>query len=114
MSYMDNAIEAPAPARLITPDLAKFMNWALVWIILANIPFVAMWMVGAPPRALPIALAGFAGLIAKRMSHPVQWLVFVGVMIFSLLSFVSGLFNLTLNSLVYSLQFFAEIKPSNS
>ena len=111
---MDVTIEAPEAGRRINPDLSKFLNWALVWIILANIPFMAMWMVGAPPRAIPIALAGFAGLIVKRMPRVVQWFVFVGVMLFSLLSFVSGLFSLTLDSLVYSLQFFAEIKPSHS
>jgi hypothetical protein len=71
-------------------------------------------VVGAPPRAIPIALAGLVGLIVKRMPRVVQWIAFVGVMVYSLLSFVSGLFSLTLDSLVYSLQFFAEIKPSNS
>lgn len=107
-------IEAPATRHRFSPDFKKFLNWALVWIVLANIPFMAMWMVGAPPRAIPIALAGLVGLIVKRMPRAVQWLAFVAVMVYSLLSFVSGLFSLTLNSLVYSLQFFAEIKPGNS
>ncbi len=115
---MDRVIEVPARARrfrpAFSPDFTQFMNWALVWIILANLPFMAMWMVGAPPRAFPIALAGFVGLIVKRMSRTAQWCAFVGVMVYSLLSFVSGLFSLTLDSLVYSLQFFAEIKPGNS
>jgi hypothetical protein len=115
---MNKTIEAPVEARRFnpgfSPDFKSFMNWALVWVILANIPFIAMWMVGAPPRTIPIALAGLVGLIVKRMSRVIQWLAFVGVMVFSLLSFVSGLFSLTLDSLLYSLQFFAEIKPSNS
>lgn len=114
MSYMDRSIDAAATKRRFGPDFTRFMNWALVWIVLANIPFMAMWLVGAPPRAIPIAIAGLVGLIVKRMPRAVQWIAFVGVMVFSLLSFVSGLFSLTLDSLVYSLQFFAEIKPSNS
>ncbi|MEQ8742042.1 sulfatase-like hydrolase/transferase [Parasphingorhabdus sp.] len=111
---MDMTLEVPAKQPRISPDFTRFMNWALVWIILANIPFMAMWMVGAPPRAIPIALAGLVGLIVKRMPRTVQWLAFAGVMIYSLLSFVSGLFSLTLDSLLYSLQFFSEIKPGNS
>ena len=107
-------LEAPAKPRRFSPDFRKFLNWALVWIVLANIPFMAMWMVGAPPRAIPIALAGLAGLIVKRMPRAIQWFAFAGVMIYSLLSFVSGLFSLTLDSLIYSMQFFAEIKPGNS
>ncbi|WP_321327762.1 sulfatase-like hydrolase/transferase [uncultured Parasphingorhabdus sp.] len=111
---MDMAIETPVTQHHFSPDFRKFLNWALVWIVLANIPFMAMWMVGAPPRAIPIALAGLVGLIVKRMPRAVQWIAFVAVMTYSLLSFVSGLFSLTLDSLVYSLQFFAEIKPGNS
>ena len=92
----------------------QFLNWALVWVGLANIPFMAMWFVGAPPRYFEIAIAGLVGLVVKRMPRTVQWLAFVGVMIYSILSFVAGLFNLSMSSLLYSLQFFAEIKPSNS
>ena len=111
---MDATIEAADKPALIADDLRKFLNWALVWIVLANIPFIAMWFVGAPPRTIAIALTGFVGLLAKRLSPTVQWMCFVAVMIFSLLSFVSGLFSLTFDSLVYSLQFFAEIRPGNS
>ena len=103
-----------ATALRLTPDFKKFLRWALVWIGLANLPFVAMWFVGAPPRYLAIALAGLVGLIVKRMPAPVQWLAFACVMIYSILSFIAGLFNLSMDSLIYSMQFFAEIKPSNS
>ncbi|MEJ6593640.1 MAG: hypothetical protein HQ482_12170 [Sphingomonadales bacterium] len=114
MSYMDMTLAVPAKRHRFSTDFKRFLNWALVWIVLANIPFMAMWMVGAPPRTIPIALAGLVGLIVKRMPRAVQWIGFVGVMVYSLLSFVSGLFSLTLDSLLYSMQFFAEIKPSNS
>lgn len=114
MSFMDTDIVAQKPRWQIGADLQKFFNWALVWIGLANLPFMAMWFVGAPPRFLEIALAGFAGLIVKRMPRVVQWLTFTAVMLYSVLAFVSGLFNLVISSLFYSLQFFAEIKPTNS
>lgn len=105
-------MEKPVPR--FSADFRKFANWALVWIGLANIPFMAMWFVGAPPRFMEIAIAGFVGLIVKRMPRIVQWTAFAAVMAWSLLSFVAGLFNLAMDSLLYSLQFFAEIKPGNS
>jgi len=108
------AITMGKTAFRFNADFGRFLNWALIWIVLANIPFMAMWFVGAPPRAITIAIAGFTGLIVKRMPRVVQWIAFTGVMVYSLLSFVSGLFNLTLSSLVYSLQFFVELKPSSS
>ncbi|MEP4058011.1 hypothetical protein, partial [Parasphingorhabdus sp.] len=73
MSYMDKTIDAPVSKHRFSPDFTRFMNWALVWIVLANIPFMAMWLVGAPPRAIPIAMAGLVGLVVKRMPRVVQW-----------------------------------------
>ena len=108
------ALTMDKPVPRFSADFRKFANWALVWIGLANVPFMAMWFVGAPPRFMEIAIAGFVGLIVKRMPRLVQWLAFAAVMAYSLLSFVAGLFNLAMDSLLYSLQFFAEIKPGNS
>jgi hypothetical protein len=75
---------------------------------------MALWFSGAPPRHFEIALAGIVGLIVKRFSFAIRYLSFVGVMVFSVLKFISGLFNLSMESLLYSVQFFAEIKPSSS
>ncbi len=108
------AITMDTPQAGLSSDYRKFLNWALIWLGLVNIPFMAMWFVGAPPRYFEIALAGLVGLIVKRMPRAVQWTAFSAIMAYSLLSFVAGLFNLGMSSLIYSMQFFAEIKPSNS
>lgn len=98
----------------IDAELKKFGNWLLVWIVLANAAFVVLWFSGAPPRHLEIIYAGLLGLVVKRFPFPIQYIAFVGIMLFSTLKFVGGLFNLDISSLLYSLQFFAEIKPGNS
>ncbi|GAA0478911.1 sulfatase-like hydrolase/transferase [Parasphingorhabdus litoris] len=108
------AITMEAPEAGLSADFKKFLNWTLIWLGLANIPFMAMWFVGAPPRYFEIALAGLVGLVVKRMPRIVQWMAFTGIIAYSILSFVAGLFNLGMSSLLYSMQFFAEIKPSNS
>lgn len=95
-------------------ELKKFGNWLLVWVILANVGFVALWFSGAPPRHMEIVYAGLLGLVVKRFPFILQYVAFVGIMLFSTLKFVGGLFNLDMSSLLYSLQFFAEIKPGNS
>ncbi|MEP2990553.1 MAG: sulfatase-like hydrolase/transferase [Parasphingorhabdus sp.] len=111
---MDATIKKAVKPAFPNAELRKFLDWSLVWILLANLPFMAMWFVGAPPRYTEIVAAGFIGLIVKRMPRFVQWLAFLTIMLLSVLSFVAGLFNLAMDSLLYSLQFFAEIKPSNS
>ena len=95
-------------------DAARFARWASIWLLLANAPFMAMWLVGAPPRVAAILAAGTVGLVVRRMPVWVQRLAFVAVMTYAALSFVAGLFNLGLGSLFYSLQYFAEIDPANA
>ncbi|WP_373476723.1 sulfatase-like hydrolase/transferase [Sphingorhabdus sp.] len=95
-------------------EAKKFANWLLIWVVLANIGFVAMWFSGAPPRHMDIIYAGLLGLVVKRMPFLVRYFAFAGILTFSTLKFVGGLFNLDMSSLLYSLQFFAEIKPGNS
>ena len=95
-------------------ESGKFGRWLLIWVVLANIGFVALWFSGAPPRHMEIVYAGIIGLVVKRLPFIIRYLSFVGIMTFSTLKFVGGLFNLDISSLLYSLQFFAEIKPGNS
>lgn len=108
------AVVEPSASWQVDDELKKFGNWLLIWVVLANIGFVAMWFSGAPPRHMDIVYAGLIGLVVKRMPFIVRYLSFVGILTFSSLKFVGGLFNLDMSSLLYSLQFFAEIKPANS
>ena len=98
----------------VDAELKKFGNWLVIWVLLANAGFMALWFSGAPPRHMEIVYAGLLGLVVKRFPFLLQYAAFVGIMIFSTLKFVGGLFNLNMSSLLYSLQFFAEIKPANS
>ena len=95
-------------------DWRKFFNWLVIWIVLANIAFAAMWFVGAPPRKPAILAAAAVGLVVRHMPVWVRWLGFLGAMIYSVLGFIAGLFNLSIVSLVYSIKFFFEIKPTQS
>ncbi len=110
-----NAITAKLPFSLDFSDETKrLLNWALIWLLLANIGFMTLWFVGAPPRYAEIITFAAVGLIVKRFGFWVRYLSFVGAMAWSALSFVGALFNLNMQSLLHSLKFFAEIKPSNS
>jgi hypothetical protein len=109
------AIEtAPKPAFSFDAEWRRFGNWLLVWVVMANAGFIALWFVGAPPRFFDIVVAGFIGLIAKRFPFWLRYLSFVGFMVWTVLKFIGGLFSLTMSSLLYSIQFFLEIKPENS
>ncbi|MBP7951943.1 MAG: sulfatase-like hydrolase/transferase [Sphingorhabdus sp.] len=107
-------INTPKPAFAFDAEWRRFGNWLLVWVVMTNIGFAALWFVGAPPRFFDIVVAGFVGLIVKRFPFWLRYLAFTGFMVWTVLKFIGGLFSLTLSSLVYSIQFFLEIKPENS
>ncbi len=102
------------PKLSLGADRRRFVYWLLSWVILPNIGFMALWLVGAPPRVLDILVIGFAGLLIKRMGFWFRYGLFLTAMTWTTLRFVGGLFNLNPDSLFYSLRFFAEIKPSHS
>lgn len=108
------ALPHPLPTWRNDKETRRFLDWALIWIVLANIGFVALWAIGAPPRHFDIVLIAAVGLVAKRLPYPIQLLLFVAVMAVSTLKFLGGLFNLTMTSLIYSLRFFMEINPADS
>lgn len=95
-------------------ELKRFLNWALIWVFMANIGFMALWFIGAPQRWWEIGVIGFTGLIAKRFPFWLRYIAFVGVMTYSVLVFIGGLFNLNISSLMHSVRFFLELKPANS
>jgi hypothetical protein len=98
----------------VDEQLKSFGRWLLIWVVLANAGFAVLWSSGAPPRHMDIVYTGIVGLIVMRASFWIRYAAFAGALIYSTLRFVGGLFNLDISSLVYSLKFFAEIKPSNS
>lgn len=101
-------------APIETGEWRAFANWVIVWIVLANIAFASMWFIGAPPRFAEIVTAGVVGLIVRKAPVWIRYIAFIGVLAYSLLGFIAGLFNLAIASLLHSLQFFVEINPANS
>ena len=89
-------------------------NWLLCWIVLPNLAYWLLLLVGGPPRPWPILITGLLGLAAHRAPFPVKFALFLAGMVVSALFFISALFNLSILSLVHSLKFAAELNPSAS
>ncbi len=95
-------------------DLSKFINWILVWILLANIVFIVMWFFGAPLRMFEITLAGIIGLLLRHQSPKIQTTAFAAILSFSVISFIAGTFNLERKALLQSFQYAGELNPLQS
>lgn len=113
------ALTAGTPRRgLFRPvergEWTRLGNWLLVWVILANAGFVLMWPIGAPPRWPEIVGIGAIGLFMRERPRWAQLAAFCLAMVYSVLNFVAGLFNLAITSLLNSLKFFVEMRPAQS
>lgn len=89
-------------------------NWLICWILLPNLGYWLLWIVGGPPRPQAILITGFVGLLVHRAPFAVKFGAFLLAMLVSALFFISALFNLSILSLVHALQFAAELNPSAS
>ncbi len=95
-------------------DWVHWLNWLLVWVVIANFGFTLMWLIGSPPRHPEIVASGVIGLIVRARPRWQQFIAFAAAMTYSILSFIARLFNLAISSLLYSIKFFAELNPTQS
>jgi hypothetical protein len=100
--------------RRMPAELRAIGHWLLCWILLPNLAYWLMWIVGGPPRPLAVLVAGAAGIITHRAPFWAKYAAFVASMLVSAVLFVSTLFNLSVLSLMSSLKFAGELSPSAS
>lgn len=110
----DQRPKARSFAAIARGEWARLGHWLLVWVILANIVFLPMWLIGAPPRAVPIMAAGIVGLLVRKGPAWFQFVTFMVMLTLSVMWFIAGVFNLAISSLFYSLRFMMEIQPAQS
>jgi Sulfatase len=107
------ALECPANAGTAAKrrtELHQFLAWLGCWVVLPNLPFLPMTLLGGPPRYLEILLCGIVGLVARRQSLPVRIAAFTGLLTYLVIAFVARMFNmaptmlLSVAGLVFDLQ----------
>lgn len=108
-------ITATAGRWYAKPTLdAAFRNWATAWVMLPNLPFIAMWLVGGPPRVVEIFVTGIVGLIVRRAPFWVQAPLWFAALVGSVMSYVCALFSLSIKTMFYSFRFVIELSPAAS
>lgn len=103
-------IALPRKAWRERPESVRSLeNWLLCWILLPNAGYWLLWIVGGPPRPLAILLTGLLGIVTHRAPFWAKAAAFLAATAASAVFFVSALFNLSVVSLVHSLQFATEL-----
>jgi hypothetical protein len=89
-------------------------NWLVCWILLPNLGYWLLWIIGGPPRFEAVAATGFVGILTHRARFGIKFAAFVAAMALSALFFICALFNLSPLSLLDSLRFAGELRAAAS
>ncbi|OYY70601.1 MAG: hypothetical protein B7Y47_08700 [Sphingomonas sp. 28-63-12] len=71
-------------------------------------------MIGAPSRMTEIFVIGALGMLTRNQSYAVRCTILMSSILYSVLSFLSGLFNLPVWSLIGSVRYLTEMEPCGS
>ncbi|SEH14089.1 Sulfatase [Sphingopyxis sp. YR583] len=116
MLYM-NAIK-PLASRAFAPaggvGLAAFLNWALCWIILPNLPFLPITVMGGPMRASEIMLCGAVGFAASWFGYWVRLTAFFGLLFYLTLVFIANMFNMHISMILSVIALVLDLRPAAS
>ena len=102
LSSASRANSARPFARLLGADSALF---ALVYVLVPNVPFMAMWFFNTPRRLFAVPFYLLAGLIAVRLPLWAGALLIALVAAFDVLLVISGIFDLSPTLVLDAIQF---------
>lgn len=77
-----------------------FRNWLMCWLVLPNLPFLPVTVLGGPPRFPEVLICGIAGLAARRLPYLFRAIVFVALMAWLLATFIARMFNLDVSMIM--------------
>ena len=88
-----------------------FATWLGCWVVLPNLPFLPVTLMGGPPRAFDIVVCAIVGLVARRWSAGLQFAAFAAVMTWLVVAFISRMFNMAPTMLFSVAGLLLDLKP---
>lgn len=90
-------------------------RWGLWWLLLPNLPFIAMWPIGGPHMGASMAVCGgIAVLLSSWAHHPARTAAAIILFAFSLMVYIALSFNLDILEMLGSIEFAGELNPVQS
>jgi Sulfatase len=95
-------------------DFVSLRTWLLCWLVLPNLPFLPVTLMGGPPRFREILLCGIVALFARSMNYWIRLTVFVGILGYMVINFISHMFNMHISMILSVVGLVADIQPAVS
>lgn len=116
MSTAAAIAELPTAPASATHDAEQrsWLNWLTCWLILPNLPFVPITLLGGPPRFPDVLACGIAGLVARRLPYAGRAALFVALITYLVLNFIARMFNMAMSMLLSVAPLVFDLKPAAS
>ena len=105
---------AKPPSRFSTRIFERAppsLPFVLVWLVLPTLAFASLWLTGGPIRTLAIILYLLIGLLARRLPFAVVASLFLFTVLFDVLFVLSNVFNLSVISFLYAIEYAWTLRP---
>lgn len=95
-------------------EARAFLNWVACWLVLPNLPFLPITLMGGPPRYPEVVVCGLVGLIARRWNYPVRASMFLALMAYLVISFIARMFNMAVTMIFSVIGLVFDMNPQAS
>jgi hypothetical protein len=109
-----SSISRPGGCLRSNDEALAFFNWLICWIILPNLPFLPITLMGGPPRFPAIIIAGGVGLAARRLPYFLRLAAFLALMVYLVISFIASMFNMAIGMIMSVIGLVFDMSPQTS
>lgn len=95
-------------------QLAAFLTWLACWVVLPNLPFLPITLMGGPPRLYDYLACGIVGLIARRLPYPLRVLTFLCLIAYLVTGFIASMFNMGIGMIMSVALLVFDMSPATS
>jgi len=109
-----SSITAIAKTKTKSSELHGFLNWLACWLVLPNLPFLPITLMGGPMRAFEIAVCGIVGLLARNLPVWLRRTAFVALLFYLVIVFIAHMFNMSSTMILSVVGLVTDIQPAVS
>lgn len=109
-----SSIPVIAITKLDNTEMGRFFNWLTCWILLPNLPFLPITLMGGPLRAFEIAVCGIVGLIARRLPVWLRRITYIALLSYLVIVFIAHMFNMSSTMIFSVVGLVTDIQPAVS
>lgn len=109
-----SSIPAVAAPTQDDAELRRFLNWLACWIVLPNLPFLPITLMGGPMRAYEIIICGIVGLLARRLPVWARRITYAGLLTYLVIVFIAHMFNMAPSTIMSVIGLVVDIQPGVS